>query len=88
MIGGKQPSGSQRGHFPQFEFALVELENNELKKTLLSTKLDRISPNMPRSGFYRHCTEKLGDDYYIIGGGQPANLGFHFAVHNFYEKLL
>lgn len=73
MIGGKQPSKSGSATFPQFEIALIELVNDQIKKTLLSSKTDRMKPGMPKTGFFRHCTAKLGKHFYIIGGGQPAN---------------
>ena len=80
MIGGKQPSGaSNTGQFPQFEISLIELVNDQLEKTMLSTKSDRMR-DMPKSGFYRHCTAKLGNYFYVIGGGQPANLEFELLI--------
>ena len=88
MVGGKQPSdASKTGQFPQFEISLVELVNDQLEKTMLSTKSDRMR-NMPKSGFYRHCTAKLGDYFYVIGGGQPANLEFQLCFGSLVNSVL
>ena len=69
MIGGKAPNAA-RSVYPQFEISLLELNNDRVEKTLLSNKANRMKPNMPKNGFYRHCSARLGDYVYVFGGSR------------------
>ena len=67
MIGGKASSNAH-SPFPQFDIALLQLNNDRLEKKLLSNKANRMKPHMPKNGFYRHCSAQLGGFVYVIGG--------------------
>ena len=71
MIGGRPADGSKA--FSQFSISILELKNDKLEKTLWSNKENRMKPDMPRAGFYKHCAAKLGDNLFIIGGGSRSN---------------